>query len=95
MEEFQLLTSVAIALGLALAGGVLARFAGLSPIVGYLAAGVVISPFTPGYDADLRSIRELAELGVIFLMFGVGLHFNVSASPSASEGVRRWCSGSP
>ncbi|MBK7329138.1 MAG: cation:proton antiporter [Dehalococcoidia bacterium] len=77
MEEFQLLTSVAIALGLALAGGVLARFAGLSPIVGYLAAGVAISPFTPGYDADLRSIRELAELGVIFLMFGVGLHFNV------------------
>jgi CPA2 family monovalent cation:H+ antiporter-2 len=45
--------------------------------VGYLAAGVVISPFTPGYDADLDAIRELAELGVIFLMFGVGLHFNL------------------
>ena len=77
MEEFHLLTSIAIALGLALAGGVLARLAGLSPIVGYLAAGVVISPFTPGYDADLDAIRELAELGVIFLMFGVGLHFNL------------------
>lgn len=78
MDEFSLLTSVAIALGLALCGGVIARYAGLSPIVGYLAAGVVISPFTPGYDAELDAIRELAELGVIFLMFGVGLHFNLA-----------------
>ena len=62
MEEFSLLTSIAVALGLALTGGVLARLAGLSPIVGYLAAGVVISPFTPGYDADVEGIRELAEL---------------------------------
>lgn len=77
MEHFSLLTSVAVALGLALGGGIAARLAGLSPIVGYLAAGVVISPFTPGYDADLEALRELAELGVIFLMFGVGLHFNV------------------
>ncbi|MEO8539750.1 MAG: cation:proton antiporter [bacterium] len=77
MEHFSLLTSIAVALGLALTGGVAARLAGLSPIVGYLAAGVVISPFTPGYDADLDALRELAELGVIFLMFGVGLHFNV------------------
>jgi len=78
VEEFSLLTSIAVALGLALAGGVAARLAGLSPIVGYLVAGFVISPFTPGYDADLEAIRELAELGVIFLMFGVGLHFNLS-----------------
>lgn len=77
MEDFALLTSIAVALGLALAGGIIARFAGLSPIVGYLAAGAVISPFTPGYDADLQALEELAELGVIFLMFGVGLHFNV------------------
>ena len=84
MEEFQLLTSVAIALGLALAGGVLARFAGLSPIVGYLAAGVVISPFTPGYDADLRSIRELAELGVIFLMFGYATQMRSMSQGRAS-----------
>jgi CPA2 family monovalent cation:H+ antiporter-2 len=77
VEEFSLLTSVTVALGLALAGGVVARLVGLSPIVGYLAAGVAISPFTPGYDANLATIRELAELGVIFLMFGVGLHFNV------------------
>jgi len=77
VEEFSLITSISIALGLALAGGVLARLAGISPIVGYLAAGVIISPFSPGYDADLDAVRELAELGVIFLMFGVGLHFNV------------------
>jgi CPA2 family monovalent cation:H+ antiporter-2 len=77
VEHFSLLTSIAVALGLALTGGVAARLAGLSPIVGYLAAGVIISPFTPGYDADLDALRELAELGVIFLMFGVGLHFNV------------------
>jgi len=78
VEEFSLLTSVSVALGFALAGGVVARFAGLSPIVGYLVAGVALSPFTPGPDADLDAIRELAELGVIFLMFGVGLHFNIS-----------------
>lgn len=55
----------------------LARAARLSPVVGYLAAGVAISPFTPGYEADTETLRELAELGVIFLMFGVGLHFNL------------------
>jgi len=77
VEHFSLLTSIAVALGLALGGGICARLAGLSPIVGYLAAGVLISPFTPGYDADLDALMELAELGVIFLMFGVGLHFNV------------------
>ncbi|MGH2611199.1 MAG: cation:proton antiporter, partial [Tepidiformaceae bacterium] len=78
MQEFDLITTVALALGLALVGGLSARALGLSPIVGYLAAGIVLSPFTPGYDAETEDIRELAELGVIFLMFGVGLHFNVS-----------------
>ncbi len=78
MEDFSLLTSIATALGLAVAGGILARLAGISPIAGYLAAGLVISPLTPGYDADAEAIEELAGLGVIFLMFGVGLHFNLS-----------------
>src|SRR5688572_25497824 len=77
MVEFGLLDTIAIALALAVVGGLAARLIGLPPIVGYLAAGVVISPFTPGYDADPGSLTELAELGVIFLMFGVGLHFNV------------------
>ncbi len=77
MHEFDLITTVAIALGLALVGGLSARAIGLSPIVGYLAAGIVLSPFTPGYDAETEDLREMAELGVIFLMFGVGLHFNI------------------
>jgi CPA2 family monovalent cation:H+ antiporter-2 len=77
MNDFALLNTVAIALGLALAGGLTARLLRLSPLVGYLAAGVVISPLTAGYDADVETLRQLAELGVIFLMFGVGLHFNI------------------
>lgn len=78
MEDFSLISSIAVALALATVGGMAARFIGISPIVGYLAAGLAISPFTPGYDADAEAIRELAGLGVIFLMFGVGLHFNIS-----------------
>jgi CPA2 family monovalent cation:H+ antiporter-2 len=78
VQEFDLITTVALALGLALVGGLSARAIGLSPIVGYLAAGIVLSPFTPGYDAETEDLREMAELGVIFLMFGVGLHFNIS-----------------
>lgn len=72
-----LIEQIAIALGLGLAGGIAARLAGLSPIVGYLAAGVLISPFTPGYSADIETLQQLADLGIIFLMFGVGLHFNL------------------
>lgn len=77
LEDFHLLSNVAIGLAGAFAGGLLARMVRLSPVVGYLLAGIVISPFTPGYDADTEALRELAELGVIFLMFGVGLHFNL------------------
>ncbi len=77
-EAPHLLNDIAIALGLAFAGGFLARLVGLPTIVGYLLAGIMISPFTPGYDGDLETLQQLAELGVIFLMFGVGLHFNLS-----------------
>lgn len=77
MDELNLLSTVAAGLAAAFAGGVLARFLRLSPVVGYLAAGVLIGPFTPGYQADNAPLDALAELGVIFLMFGVGLHFNV------------------
>jgi CPA2 family monovalent cation:H+ antiporter-2 len=49
---------------------------GLPTIVGYLLAGIVIGPFTPGFVGDIKTIKQLAELGVIFLMFGVGLHFS-------------------
>jgi CPA2 family monovalent cation:H+ antiporter-2 len=67
-----------IVIGLSLAfvlGTVAARFK-LSPLVGYLLAGVVVGPFTPGFVADGALATELAELGVILLMFGVGLHFS-------------------
>src|SRR5512141_387692 len=49
----------------------------LSPIVGYLVAGVVVGPFTPGFVAHAGLAAQLAEIGVILLMFGVGLHFHV------------------
>ena len=50
----------------------------LSPIVGYLLAGVLIGPFTPGFVADPHIAEQFAELGVVLLMFGVGLHFHLS-----------------
>ena len=49
----------------------------ISPLVGYLLAGVVVGPFTPGFVADQDLVAELAEIGVILLMFGVGLHFSL------------------
>lgn len=77
MHDFSLITAIAIALGLATAGGFLARAVRFSPVVGYLLAGFLISPVTPGYRADPAAIQQLANIGVIFLMFGVGLHFNL------------------
>ena len=72
-----LILDLAVALTLALGGGLAARALRLSPIVGYLAAGIVIGPFTPGYHAEAGTLHELAQIGVVFLMFGVGLHFNL------------------
>ncbi|MBK4775812.1 Kef family K(+) transporter [Candidatus Pantoea edessiphila] len=57
--------------------GMLANRLRISPLVGYLAAGVLAGPFTPGFVADISLIPELAELGVILLMFGIGLHFSL------------------
>jgi monovalent cation:H+ antiporter-2, CPA2 family len=74
--DLPLLLNIATALAYALVGGVLARRVGLPPIVGYLLAGVALGPFTPGFIGDADAIGQLAELGVIFLMFGVGLHFS-------------------
>ena len=64
-------------LGFAFVFGLLAQRLKLPPIAGYLLAGIVIGPFTPGYVADQKLANELAELGVILLMFGVGLHFSL------------------
>ncbi|MFN3584600.1 cation:proton antiporter [Phenylobacterium sp.] len=58
--------------------GMLALRFKLSPLVGYLLAGVVVGPFTPGYTADSSLAAQLAEIGVILLMFGVGLHFSMA-----------------
>ncbi len=72
-----LITTVAAALGLALILGFIAARLKLPPLVGYLLAGIVIGPATPGFVADLELASQLAELGVMLLMFGVGLHFSV------------------
>ncbi|MBL8181119.1 MAG: cation:proton antiporter [Blastocatellia bacterium] len=77
MHELPLLINIAVALAAALIGGMIAKFLRLPTIVGYMLAGIVIGPFTPGYIGDISTISELAELGVIFLMFGVGLHFSI------------------
>ncbi|GHO46175.1 cation:proton antiporter [Ktedonospora formicarum] len=78
MHELPILVDFAVAIGAALIGGLLARRLRLPTIVGYLLAGVVIGPFTPGYIGDLHTIQQFAELGVIFLLFGVGLHFSLN-----------------
>lgn len=77
MREVALLINIAVALVAAFFGGLLARRLGLPTIVGYLLAGIAIGPFTPGFVGDTGTINQLAELGVIFLMFGVGLHFSL------------------
>jgi len=78
MQEVTLLVSIAVALVMAFAGGLIARRIGLPSIVGYMLAGMAIGPFTPGFVGDTEAIGQLAELGVIFLMFGVGLHFSLN-----------------
>jgi monovalent cation:H+ antiporter-2, CPA2 family len=76
MPHLPLLVNLTVALALSLVGGLAARRIGLPTIVGYLLAGLAISPLTPGFTADTHSISQLAELGVILLMFGIGLHFS-------------------
>jgi CPA2 family monovalent cation:H+ antiporter-2 len=72
-----LVVTLAAALGLALVLGFLAVRLRLPALVGYLAAGVIIGPHTPGYVADVSLAQQLAEIGVMLLMFGVGMHFSV------------------
>lgn len=78
MHEISLLVNISVALVAAFISGVIARRLGLPTIIGYLLAGIIIGPFTPGFVGDTETIQQLAELGVIFLMFGVGLHFSFS-----------------
>jgi CPA2 family monovalent cation:H+ antiporter-2 len=77
VHDLPLLVNVGAALGYALVGGLLARRFGLPTIVGYLVAGVALGPFAPWFHGDNAAIGQLAEVGVILLMFGVGLHFSL------------------
>lgn len=76
-HETALIGTIAAAFGLAFLLGLVAARLRLPPLVGYLLAGVIIGPFTPGYVADTGLASQLAEIGVILLMFGVGMHFSV------------------
>jgi CPA2 family monovalent cation:H+ antiporter-2 len=76
-HETPLIATIVAGLGLAFVFGTLAQRLKIPPLVGYLLAGVAVGPFTPGYVADQKLATELAELGIILLMFGVGLHFSL------------------
>jgi CPA2 family monovalent cation:H+ antiporter-2 len=77
LHSTPLITTIATALGLALVLGFLAVRLKLPALVGYLLAGILLGPFTPGFVADAAIAGELAEIGVMLLMFGVGLHFSL------------------
>ncbi len=76
-HEIPLVLNVTVALGIAVAGGFLASWLRQSPIFGYLLAGVAIGPFTPGFVGNRENIALLADVGVIFLMFGLGVAFSL------------------
>lgn len=73
----ELIATIAIGLSAAFIGGLFALRLRLPTIVGYLLAGVAVGPFTPGFVADTDLAQQLAEIGVILLMFGVGMHFSI------------------
>ena len=76
-EGSALITTIATGFGIALTLGFIAARIGLPPIVGYLVAGIAVGPFTPGLVANGTVASQAAELGVVLLMFGVGLHFSL------------------
>src|SRR3954466_16219273 len=76
-HDLPLLTTIAAAFTAAWVLGLITQKLRLSPIVGYLLAGVAIGPHTPGFVGDVHLAAQLAEVGVILLMFGVGLHFHL------------------
>ena len=77
-HDISLISTIAAAFGLALILGFVMTRLRMPPLVGYLLAGVVIGPATPGFVADVHLSGQLAEIGVMLLMFGVGLHFSLS-----------------
>jgi CPA2 family monovalent cation:H+ antiporter-2 len=77
MHDLPLISTIAAGFTVAWLLGLLTQWMRLSPIVGYLLAGIIIGPYSPGFVADKELAHELAEIGVILLMFGVGLHFHL------------------
>jgi CPA2 family monovalent cation:H+ antiporter-2 len=76
-QNLDLILTLTGGLAAALTLGYVTQRLGLSPIVGYLLAGIAVGPYTPGFVADRHLAEQMAELGVILLMFGVGLHFHL------------------
>jgi Sodium/hydrogen exchanger family len=76
-HDISLIATITMGLVLAFIGGLVAHRLRLPPLVGYLLAGVALGPFTPGFVGDANLASQLAEIGVILLMFGVGLHFSI------------------
>jgi CPA2 family monovalent cation:H+ antiporter-2 len=76
-HHMPLISTIVVGLVMAFALGAIAHRFRISPLVGYLLAGVLAGPFTPGYVADQGLANQLAEIGVVLLMFGVGLHFSL------------------
>jgi len=75
--QLQFILDLGVAIGLALLFGLVAVRLGQPAILGYLIAGIVIGPFTPGFVGNARSISELADLGVVLLLFALGIEFNL------------------
>nr|MBA3450728.1 cation:proton antiporter [Chloroflexia bacterium] len=78
MEDVRLIVDIVIALGAAAVGGLIAQRLGLPALIGYILAGLVIGPNTPGLVADVDRVQVLANLGVALLMFGLGVEFSLS-----------------
>lgn len=76
-HNISLITTIAAGLGLAMIFGFIATRLRMPPLVGYLIAGIIVGPHTPGFVADIELTAQLAEIGVMLLMFGVGLHFSI------------------
>ena len=77
-HDISLIATISMGLVLAFIGGMIANKLRLPPLVGYLLAGVALGPFTPGFVGDAHIAGQLAEIGVMLLMFGVGLHFSIN-----------------
>jgi CPA2 family monovalent cation:H+ antiporter-2 len=91
MASQTLIATIVVGLGLAFVFGAVAQRLRIPLLIGYLIAGVIIGPFTPGYVAAQALALQLAEVGVILLMFGVGLHFSLHRSvacPSEATSIR-------